>query len=94
MKLYGNMTVFVYKKKEKSFESGRQELKYYRLLIDVNDEVDEIPCSEEVFRAVETGKMNALSWVYDSQAERNPFKFTAMYVANADNSKDSNKVSK
>lgn len=75
MTINGKIDVFVYKKKEMEFEQNRQTLKYYRLIIDVNDEVDEIPCTEEVFTAVDTGKNNTLAFAYNTKADRNPFKF-------------------
>lgn len=75
MTINGKIDVFVYKKKEMEFEQNRQTLKYYRLIVDVNDEVDEIPCTEEVFTVVDTGKNNTLAFAYNTKADRNPFKF-------------------
>lgn len=75
MTINGKIDVFVYKKKEMEFEQNRQTLKYYRLIIDINDEVDEIPCTEEVFTTVDTGKNNTLAFAYNTKADRNPFKF-------------------
>lgn len=76
MILSGSMNVLVYKKKELSFENGKEKMKYFRVIIDVNDEVDELPCSEEVYNTVQPGKENLLSWAYNTKADRNPFKFT------------------
>lgn len=76
MILTGSINVFVYKKKELSFENGKDKMNYYRVICDVNDEVDELPCSKEVYDAVQTGKNSLLTWTYNTKADRNPFKFT------------------
>ena len=73
MTISGQVNVFVYKKKEMEFEQNRQTMKYYRVIVDVNDEVDEIPCNEEVYTLVDTGKVNTLAFAYNTKADRNPF---------------------
>ena len=78
MKLSGEIEVFVYKKKELEFEQGKDKMKYYRVIVDVDDEVDEIACSEEVYREVLPGRLNKLVWAFNSKADRNAFKFIAM----------------
>lgn len=78
MKLSGEIEVLVYKKKELEFEQGREKMKYYRVIVDVDDEVDEIACSEEVFNDVQAGRMNKLVWTFNSKADRNAFKFISV----------------
>lgn len=76
MIISGKIDVFVYKKREMEFERDRHAMKYYRVIVDINDEVDEIPCNEEVYTLVDTGKVNTLAFAYNTKADRNPFKFT------------------
>lgn len=84
MILSGSMNVLVYKKKALEFEQGNQKMEYYRVIIDVNDEVDELPCSKEVFDSVQAGKMNLLTWTYNTKADRNPFKFTRLGLSDSE----------
>lgn len=76
MLLGGNIDVLVYKKKALEFGQGKELMKYYRIICDVNDEVDELPCNEDVYNKVQPGKVNRLTWSYNTKADRNPFKFT------------------
>ena len=89
MVINGNVDLFVYKKKEKEFEQNRQVLKYYRLIIDNDDEVEEMACTEECFDKVQTGKLNRLEFQYNSKADRNAFKFTGV-VGNGNNTNTNN----
>lgn len=84
MKINGSVKVFVYKKKEMEFEQGREKMKYYRLIVDVDDEVDEIPCSEDVYNKVEIGKEILLTFVYNTKADRNPFKFVSVGLSSSE----------
>ena len=85
MKLSGEIEVLVYKKKELEFEQGREKMKYYRVIVDVDDEVDEIACSEEVYNDAQPGRINKLVWAFNSKADRNAFKFVAVVGRDANN---------
>lgn len=76
MLLSGNINVLVYKKKALEFGEGSSKMEYYRVICDVNDEVDELPCNKDVYDKVQPGKVNCLTWSYNTKADRNPFKFT------------------
>lgn len=83
MLLSGSMNILVYKKKVMEFEQGNQKLNYYRVICDVNDEVDELPCSQEVYEKAQPGKENLLTWQYNTKADRNAFKFTHVGLSDA-----------
>ena len=88
MLLSGCMNVLIYKKKVMEFEQGNQKLNYYRVICDVNDEVDELPCSQEVYEKAQPGKENLLTWQYNTKADRNAFKF--IHVGLSDDGKPKN----
>lgn len=88
MLLSGSMNILVYKKKVMEFEQGNQKLNYYRVICDVNDEVDELPCSQEVYEKAQPGKENLLTWQYNTKADRNAFKFTHVGLTEALKSKN------
>lgn len=78
MVLSGKIEALVYKKKKKEFGEGNQITEYYRVIIDIDDEVEELPCSKEAFEQMIPGKVQALAWNYNTKAERNAFKIVGI----------------
>lgn len=78
MFINGVINLFVYKKKEKEFDNNGSKMKYYRLIIDNDDDVEEIACTEECYKSALPGKINKLAFTYNTKGDRNPFKFTGV----------------
>ncbi len=70
MKIEHEVVALVYKKKAKEFGEGRSKVDYYRVILDVDDEVDELAVSQEAFEKIVVGKINRLLTQYDTKQEK------------------------
>lgn len=70
MKIEHEIVAEVYKKKAKDFGEGRQKVEYWRVILDIDDEVDELPCTQEAYDKIVIGKKNRLVTQYDTKQEK------------------------
>lgn len=70
MKLEHEIVALVYKKKAKEFGEGKNKVEYFRAILDVDDEVDEIATTQEAYDKLVTGKINRMLTQYDSKQDK------------------------
>lgn len=70
MRIEHEIVADVYKKKAKDFGEGKSKVEYWRVILDIDDEVDELACTQEAYEKIVIGKKNRLRTQYDTKQDK------------------------